>query len=469
MSQPFPDTARQDTLGDKACLNWQTLRPALLVLYHSRGVAQIPMRKAIEDHLFAWARHSRYPVVYHNFAYGFDWHALKELPIAAVLLDTLALNIRWSPDYFAKVTAPLRSLRDFSGPKIAMPQDEFIHTDSLGEFLAEIACTHILSAASEPEAQRIYGKHLPNVQYGTKLTGYLEPSTVRRIDELRRRHPRRDIDVGYRAWRAEAWLGEHGTLKWRVASSTKALAAQFPDLAIDVSTDDSDVFTGDDWYRFLLRCRSTLGVEGGSSVLDRDGSLCNRTRAYVRAHPDASFKEVREACFAQEEGSLRLFALGPRHLEACATRTCQLLVEGEYQGVLRAGIDYIPIARDFSNLPDVIAQVRDHERLRIIADSAYKRVVGSGNYTYVGFVRSIERRVIDRAAAAVGTPDRSARAAVRAAIRRHDLVWDFSVYEAESLLPQRQAYEHSPELRWSSERQRVQEFAVKVGIDLTLH
>jgi hypothetical protein len=469
MPTPFPDPARREGLADKVRLHLKTLRPAVLVLYHARGVAQLPMRKAIEDHILAWGRHSRYPVVYHNFAFGFDWNAFKDLPIAAVLLDTLALNIRWSPDYFAERTAPLLALRGFHGPKIAMPQDEFIHTDSLGQFLAAIGCTHLLSAASEPQARRIYGRHLPKVQYGTKLTGYLEPSTLRRIDELSRREPRRDLDVGYRAWRAEPWLGEHGMLKLRVAEAAQSLAGQFPDLTLDISTDDADVFTGDDWYRFLLRCRSTLGVEGGASVLDRDGSLCLRTRGYVMANPQASFEEVRTACFADHEGSLELFALGPRHLEACATRTCQLLVEGQYQGVLRAGIDYIAIARDFSNLPDVLAQARDHERLQAVAESAYRRVVGSGQYTYGGFVRSVEESIIDRAATALGVPGRSGRAGVHAAMRRHAQVWDFALYEAESLLPHRQAFEQSAELRWTAERERVQEFAVTVGLDLTLH
>src|SRR5262245_5338152 len=118
-----------------------TTRPAILILYHCRGVAQLPLRAAIEDHLFAWQRHSHYPAISHTIAYGFDWEAFAHLPIAAVILDTIALNIRWSPEYFERVTAPLAALQRFAGPKIAMPQDEFIHTDSLVALLARIGCT----------------------------------------------------------------------------------------------------------------------------------------------------------------------------------------------------------------------------------------------------------------------------------------------------------------------------------------
>ena len=445
----------------------KTQLPPILVLYHCRGVAQLPLRAAIEDHLFAWQRHSRYPAIYHNIAFGFDWAAYERLPIAAVLLDTLALNIRWSPEYFERKTAPLAALARFTGPKIAMPQDEFVHTDGLGALLARIGCTHVLSAAGPEDARKIYGPFLPDAHIGNKLTGYLETATLDRIEAMARAQPVRDIDVGYRAWHAEAWLGEHGVLKARIAQEADALAPAFPKLRMDVSIAETDVLTSDDWYRFLLRCRATLGVEGGASVLDRDGSICARTRAWVSAHPQASFEQVRDACFPGQDGSLSLFAIGPRHLEACATRTCQLLVEGQYQGVLRAGQDYLPIRRDFSNLPEVLRALDDDALVRRVAESAWQRVVGSGRYTYEGFVRDVERSVIDPAAARCQVSP-SDVAAVRQAIARHAASWRFARHEAVALLPHREQYEGSRRLRWIKERWRAARVAAYAGLDLNL-
>jgi hypothetical protein len=443
------------------------MRPAVLVLYHCRGIAQLPMRAALEDHLFAWQRHSRYPAIYHNIAFGFDWSAFSDLPIAAVILDTLALNIRWSPEYFARKTASLRGLAGFRGPKIAMPQDEFIHTDSLGELLASIGCAHVLSVAGPRDAHRIYGQYLPNARIGNKLTGYLEAGTLCRIRQMARETQHRDIDVGYRAWHAEAWLGEHGVLKARIAEKALALRPQLGDVRLDVSTAEADVLTGDDWYRFLLRCRTTLGVEGGASLLDRDGSICARTRAWVLEHPGSSFEETRDACFPGVDGSLSLFAIGPRHLEACATRTCQLLVEGEYQGVLRSGQDYLPIRRDFSNLREMLRASKDEATVRRVANSAWHQVVGSGRYTYAGFVREVERQVIDPAAAQC-----SARLShwlpVRRAIARHAASWRFAQHEAAELLPHRQLYETSDDARWVRARDEAAKVAAYAGLDLTL-
>jgi hypothetical protein len=442
-------------------------RPALLVLYHCRGVSQLPLRAAIEDHLFCWERHSRFRVIYHNFAFGFDWNNFKHLPITAVIFDTIALNLRWSPDYFQQKIEPLLELKHFQGPKIAMPQDEFVHTDSLARFLAAIGCTHVLTAATRSDAEKIYRGHLPNAVLKQKLTGYLERSTLKRIRRMAAKVPKRDIDVGYRAWHAEPWLGEHGLLKLKLAQAASKLAVRRSDIKFDVSTDERDMFLGDDWYRFLLRCRTVLGVEGGASLLDRDGSALARTRAYQAAHPDASFEEVRDSCFPGQDHSLALFALGPRHLEACATRTCQLLVDGEYQGVLRKGIDYIPIARDFSNLEDACAQAADQAQCEKIASNAWKRVVASGQYTYRGFVRRVENEIVVPEGRRVRVSLRGILDVAKARTR-HAMSWAFAKHEAAHLLPRRTDYETSDEPQWVRARLEAAEVARKAQIDIRL-
>ena len=123
--------------------------------------------------------------------------------------------------------------------------------------------------------------------------------------------------------------------------------------------------------------------------LDRDGTLLDRSRAYQKAHPDASFEEVEAVCFPGMDGNLRLFAISPRHLEACATRTAQILVEGSYNGILVAGVHYVPLRADFSNLGQALRAVRDEGLRERIAERAYRDIVESGRYTYESFVGSV--------------------------------------------------------------------------------
>jgi hypothetical protein len=220
----------------------------------------------------------------------------------------------------------------------------------------------------------------------TVLTGYLAPPTVARLQRLAvRAGSKRPIDIGYRAWRAQPWLGRHGMLKTTIASAV-ASAAPAHGLSTDISLDERDTLLGDDWLRFLLASRYTLGVEGGASILDADGSVKARTEAFLAEHPDAPFEAVEAACFPGRDGELDLFALSPRHLEACAARTGQILVRGAYNGVLEPDVHYLALEPDFSNLDMVLEAARDEPRRQRLTTAAYDAIVGSGAWTYDRFI-----------------------------------------------------------------------------------
>jgi hypothetical protein len=174
-------------------------------------------------------------------------------------------------------------------------------------------------------------------------------------------------------------------------------------LRADISTDARDVFLGDDWYRFLARCRCVVGVEGGASIADRDGALKARTEAYLAEHPGAPFEEVEAACFPGRDGELNLRVITPRHLECCATRTAQVLVEGDYNGVLRPGVHYIPVKRDLSDMAAALRQALDPAVNERITTRAYEDVVASGDWTYARLVREAVEAVRDRLAPAPRT------------------------------------------------------------------
>ncbi len=168
--------------------------------------------------------------------------------------------------------------------KVMIPQDEFLSTDQLCQFIERMNVSRVFSNASAADWPVIYpGLATKDVQFFQVLTGYLDEPALARIAGLATRSRQRPIDVGYRAWDAPAWLGQHGRLKTRIAQRVAASCRE-TSLTFDISTHRDDVLLGDDWYRFLLRCRSTIGVEGGASLLDRDGSL----RAQDRTLPGRS-------------------------------------------------------------------------------------------------------------------------------------------------------------------------------------
>jgi hypothetical protein len=376
----------------------------ILVLYN---LLQHPLRSTISDHLYSLRRYSSGRVFYVNLAVRDlpDWVA--GFPFDAVVFHTSFLGQRWDPAGFDAQLERVQALKEASGVRIALPQDEFLGADQLCEFIEDFRVDHVFSVAPESEWPKIYeGVDRERTSISQVLTGYLAEDTVRRIDEIVTRAPERSVDVGYRAWEGAPWLGRHGMLKRRIGE-VFAQAAPAAGLRADISMDESGVLAGDDWFRFLADCRYTVGVEGGATILDRDGELRRRTEDYLREHPGASFDEVEAACFPGEDGRLRLLAISPRHLEACATRTCQVLVEGDYNGILRAGEHYIELRSDLSNVDGVISQMADEDQRRRLTDNAYRDVVASGSHGYASFVREVEAVV----------PEREGRASLAVALR----------------------------------------------------
>lgn len=357
----------------------------ILVLYRSRW--QFPLRNAIETHLYCWQNYSRHRVCYLNVAFGFPSGLIQSFKPDVVVFHTTFLSARWHPSQFQKFKERCADLRTLDCVKIAIPQDEFIHMDLVNEFIRDFGVTHLFTCASEPDWPTLY----PNIDRDkvilkTVLTGYLDPIVQERIEALKPRSGPRDIDIGYRAWKAEYWLGEHGMHKVWVGDQFQCVAEGRP-VKVDISLRAEDTLKGDDWFHFLLRSRATIGVEGGASVLDWDGSIRERVNAYLQANPEAGFEEVRKACFAEQEHGIALSCLSPRHLEACATETVQFLIEGNFNGILKAGKHYFPIKADYSNLEEAYAFLEEPEKMRAMTRAAYEDVVGSGRWTYEAFVK----------------------------------------------------------------------------------
>src|SRR5262249_2226377 len=153
----------------------------------------------------------------------------------------------------------------------------------------------VFSVAPESEWPKIYDTvDRAKVRFHHVLTGYLEERSIRQARRLGAYRPVRDLDLGYRA-NAYYCFGRHGMMKVWLADEVQKRAAALG-LATDIATNSGHKLErwleGDQWYKFLLRCRCTFGIEGGTSILDRDGAIWKRTHAYLAAHPDAEYADV---------------------------------------------------------------------------------------------------------------------------------------------------------------------------------
>jgi hypothetical protein len=372
-----------------------------------------PWRKTIEDHLYSFRRYGNRDFLYVNLAVPWLANAYLPLRFDAVIWHTTFLGwVRWTPPaQRIGVMKRARRLAERAQSQLALPQDEFLGTDQVAEVIREFGIDHVFSVAPESEWPLIYeGVDRDRVSFSRVLTGYLDEATVARVDAIVASGEKRGIDIGYRTGPPKPFLGRQAMLKTEIAEVVRERAEALG-LRVDITTRPEDTLLGDDWYRWLARCRWTIGVEGGASVLDRDGSVLACTERLQAERPGIEFEELEAACFPGQDGRLDLRALSPRHLEACATRTAQILVEGDYNGVLEPERHYVPLRRDFSNLDDVLAVVASEAERERVAAAAHRDVVASGRWTFRRLVEEVEKAL---------PPARPRRGIVRGAARGLD-------------------------------------------------
>ncbi len=155
---------------------------------------------------------------------------------------------------------------------------------------------------------------------------------------------------------------------------------------MNTTYDDKNVFWGWDWYKFLLDCDTTLGCKGGASILDEDGKIESMVNLYIKKHPGADFKEVSSELLKPYENGINYTSISPRIFECAMTKTCQILLEDDYR-IIRPGIHYINLKRDFSNFDEVVKKVQNKKYCAQIAENAYKELIVSGKYSYEKYVK----------------------------------------------------------------------------------
>ncbi|MEY3420320.1 MAG: hypothetical protein RIR48_600 [Bacteroidota bacterium] len=362
----------------------------ILVLY---DLVEFSSRNTIIEHLKSFERYSNHKVFYFNVAFGVpEW--VEDASFELIVYHYTICGLKWSRPETALFSVDIRRLGRIKGYKIAIPQDEYVHNIYACKFFKEQGISSIFTCFFKEDYAKAYPEELTGITHiETVLPGYLDEFALQNWGTKVKNHSERSIDLGYRARKNPYWLGRLGVYKWKVAEVFK----QSNDTLIkDISTLPKDVFTGDEWYKFLMRCRCVLGTESGSTLLDFDGSIRKAVNKYQKENPNASFEQCEDSCFKGLDGNINLSTVSPRHFEAMLTRTCQVLVEGKYADILVPDRHYIPIKKDFSNVDEVVNKIKDVKLCETIANTCYEEIVGTAKITYRDFIEQILNSVIQK-------------------------------------------------------------------------
>ncbi len=283
--------------------------------------------------------------------------------------------------------ASRRKIRTFQGYKALYIQDEYRFINQTIAAL-DYMQIHALFSVVGPEAiDRLYPpEKLPGVYKTTLLTGYVPDNLIGIATPP---YTERSIDVSYRARKLPAYLGSHTLQKWQIADQFNADAPDYG-LKVDISWREEDRMYGEAWVKFVANSKATLGTESGASVCDFTGEIQKNVEAHLARHPDATFEELRERYFKNEDGKIVINCISPRCFESAALKTLMIMYEGEYSGILTPWEHYVPLKKDHSNMEEVVAVLRDPPRAARIIETAYQEVIASGNYSYRAMMAQID-------------------------------------------------------------------------------
>jgi hypothetical protein len=383
-----------------------TDRPSILLLCDDRR----EHAANVLQHIAALRHRSRHDV--HTFnPVGTDGTGGPELEDFDVVVIHYTLVITLD-SYFPP------ALRDrvasFTGLKVQFIQDEYRWIDAITECMRQLGIAVLFTLVPEHEVEKVYGPRLPGVQTVTTLAGYVPDELVGRpVPPL----AARPLDVGYRGRTPPYWLGSFGQEKAEIGRGFLARAAKYG-LRCDIGWTETDRIYGDRWIRFLTSCRATLGTESGATIADYDGSVERGVLEYLATDPTASFEDVARDVLAPYEGNLDLKVISPRQFEAAALRTALVLFPGGYSGLLEPLRHYIPLAKDFSNMDEVAARLRDLDELEAMVDRTYEDLVASGRSSLSAFVAEFDDLVEAKAEERVRDRQPTSRPSARHRARR---------------------------------------------------
>ncbi|MBI1385102.1 MAG: hypothetical protein GC150_09350 [Rhizobiales bacterium] len=388
-----PDTPAMADVGPSPALP----RPLDIVLFYEAAAMHTG---TVRDHVTAFERLSGHRV------HTLDVRAAAELAPDLTRADALVLHYSLVIAGDAYVRPSLaEAIAAFTGPKILFIQDEYRWVDRTAETIRLLGVHVVFTVVNEDVIRRIYrAPWLEKVRFEQTLTGFVPEDLVHRPVPA---YTDRPIDVSYRARRVPAWLGAFAQEKWWLGARFREDARRHG-LVCDIETSEASRIYGERWIEFVANSKAVLGSESGASFVDFAGDVQPLVEAFERDHPDAPFEEVQHRFLGARDGEIVIRVISPRCFEAAALRTLMILYPGDYSGVLEPGRHYVPLARDHSNMDEVVAIIRDPVRASAVIERAWQEVAQNPRWTFASFIAHFDRVVEQEHARLAASPEQRA-------------------------------------------------------------
>ncbi len=351
--------------------------------------------RSLRKHLFFLEDHfPEHNYVYHEVSLPFPEY-LKEIHFHAIVLDTTFMGERcFDPAILKRRKRDYAFVKDSNAVLLAFPQDDYDCHLITDKWMCEWEVDVLFSVIPD-RWELLYPKYFQKGEIKLWYTGCVDDAL---LDYPTKPFSRRSIDIGYRAKKLLPTRGRLGETKWTIGRDLKALTEDADlKVSIELFPDASGFLKGDAWLDFINDCKFTLGSNSGSSLLDPVGDVAGAVRRYLLKRPNAAFEEVAENCFPFEDERHGDFtAISPRALEAALLRSAQILVEGDYSGLLTPWDHYLPIKPDASDFDTVRRSMADVGEVESMIERCREAIADCTALRYSVKAREIVKLIHDK-------------------------------------------------------------------------
>ena len=367
-----------------------------LVIY---SLKRLKVRNTLVEHLFSFKKYSSCSFDYLNVKRQIPFWVNKKCYDFIILHYSFLADERFDHNIDPWKLKSKR-VKEFDSIKIAMPQDEYQFSDRLYDLFSSAGIDIIYTLYNrDDDIRKVYlksKKYNPIIK--KVLTGYIDDNAIKFFKNSPNLNTRK-IDFAYRARSLMENHGKHASYKVLIPKKLKKYLNK-KGFNIDIEYGDDDISSlskstklGKDWFKFLISSKFILGSESGVSLLDVDGCIQKKVFEYKLNNPKASFNEIENNCFKNIDFNISYFMLGPKNFEAILSKTLQILIEGEYNNILKPSKHYIELKKDFSNIDEIIKITNDLNFCQKFVDDAKEDILKNKNLYYKTFVNDIIKEI----------------------------------------------------------------------------
>lgn len=357
-----------------------------ILLIHSMPPKKFRFKGVEEVELLFKNFYNSLNVVEHNF-FVKPTEKMKRFDFDAIVLASTFFDRLTQPKNYKFLIKYYSFLKDKNSFKIGLPQDDYWCQETRDDWYSK-NLHMIVSVFDKKQWPILYPKSIKKkLKIISGHTTYLTKEKFKNLDFIS--FANRENDIVYRTVGYPFFPNNIGMMKSKIGEIFYKNHKN--DFKLNISNKEKDLIFGNKWITFLSNSKAVLGSNSGSSVIVRNHKHMKDLLAYKEKYLPQNLGAFEKDFFKKRDRDYEITCISPRNVEAAFTHTLQVLIEGDYSGILKKGKDYFSLKNDLSNTDELIRLINNPKKLEKITKSCYNRIKNSRTLYSDYLIRRIEK------------------------------------------------------------------------------